>query len=175
MVLFLALKLLNKVMSEYHPVVEQIKILLDAHGAQYQTFEHEEVRTSEEAAAVRPEYSLSQGAKALLVAYKVEGQRHFAQIVVPGDARFDSGKVRELFGVKKVRFASEEEVGELTDGILPGGVPPFGNLFGLPVFVDRSLFLHDEIIFNAGDKRYSIAMKSEDYKNVVEPEVVEVV
>lgn len=163
-------------MNNYHPTVQKIKDLLDSKSVTYKSFEHEAVRTSEEAAAVRPEYSISQGAKALIVAYKDnDGQRQFAQVVVPGDARFDSGKVRTIFGVKKVRFASEEEVGEITGGVLPGGVPPFGNLFGLKVYVDRSLFNNDEIIFNAGDKRFSIAMKSMDYKDVVKPTMVSIV
>ena len=162
-------------MNEYHPVVQKIKKLLNQHDVVYKCFEHEEVRTSEEAAAARPEYTIQQGAKALLVEYRVDGERQFAQVVVPGDARFDSAKVRKLFGVKKVRFASVEEVGALTGGVLPGGVPPFGNLFDLPVYSDRSLFSNEEIIFNAGDKRYSIAMKSEDYRKIVQPEVVKVV
>lgn len=162
-------------MSEYHPTVQQIKRLLDRHSIAYTCFEHEAVRTSEEAASARPGYALSQGAKALLVACKKNGERHFVQVVVPGDTRFDSSKVRELLGVSKVRFASETEVEELTDGILPGGVPPFGNLFGLPVYADTSLFENETIIFNAGDKRFSIAMKSDDYKRVVHPNVVEVV
>ena len=53
------------VMSDYHHTVEKIKTLLDQHGAAYKCFEHEAVRTSEEAAAIRPEYTLAQGEKVL--------------------------------------------------------------------------------------------------------------
>ncbi len=162
-------------MSKYHHMVQKIKDVLDSQSVPYTCFEHAAVRTSKEAAAMRPGYRLSQGAKALLVAYTVDGVRQFAQIVVPGDARFDSHKVCAVLGAKKVRFASEAEVHRLTDGILPGGVPPFGNLFGVPVYVDPTLFDNEEIIFNAGDKRYSIAMRSEAYKKVVQPCVIEVV
>jgi Ala-tRNA(Pro) deacylase len=162
-------------MSDYHPVVEAIKLVLDTAKISYQSFEHEPVRTSEEAAQVRPEYSLAQGAKSLLVRVKKEGKRYFIQVVVPGDKKFDPKKLGKVIGTKDIRFAYEDEVKEVTGGVVPGGVPPFGNIFGLTVYVEQTLLDNDEIIFNAGDRRYSIAMKSADYLNVVKPEVVEVV
>jgi Ala-tRNA(Pro) deacylase len=167
-------------MGEYHPVVSEIKAVLDAHNCEYKCFEHEPVRTSEEAAATRPEYSISQGAKALIVRVKLKGvpkeeEKKFIQIVVPGDARFNPKKVRSVLNVKDVRFATEEEVGKITNGIMPGGVPPFGNLFGLEVVVEATLLdNNDEIIFNAGDRRFSIAMKTDDYKKIVEPKIVDI-
>lgn len=167
-------------MSSYHKTVDQIKNLLDEFHYQYKTFEHEEVGTSEEAAAMRPEYTLAQGAKALIVRLKLKGvppeqEKQFVQIVVPGDAKFDVKKVKQVLNAKDVRFATPEEVGELTDGVKPGGVPPFGMLWQLPVYVEKTLLENDEIIFNAGDRRYSIAMKSTDYLSVVKPEVVDVI
>jgi prolyl-tRNA editing enzyme YbaK/EbsC (Cys-tRNA(Pro) deacylase) len=163
--------------SDYHPVVNKILNLLDAEGSDYKCFEHEAVRTSEEAARVRPGYTLAQGAKALIVRVKPRnaGEKYFAQIIVPGDAKFNTTKLKNALDAKDIRFASEDEVGTLTGGIEPGGVPPFGNLFGLSVCVDASLLAHDEIVFNAGDRRFSIALKTEDYLRVVEPEVVAVV
>lgn len=162
-------------MSDYHPVVEAIKLVLDTAKIEYQSFEHEPVRTSEEAAQVRPEFSLSQGAKSLLVRVKKEGERFFIQVVVPGDKKFDPKKLSKIIGTKDIRFAYEDEVKEVTGGVVPGGVPPFGNIFGLVVYVEQTLLENDEIIFNAGDRRYSIAMNSADYLNVVKPQVVEVV
>jgi prolyl-tRNA editing enzyme YbaK/EbsC (Cys-tRNA(Pro) deacylase) len=154
----------------YHPVVEKIKRLLKENNIEFETFEHEAVRTSEEAAKVRTGYTIQQGAKALLVRVKISNQdKKFVMVVVPGDKRFDNQKLKNLFGAKDIRFATEPEVGEITGGVMPGGVPPFGNLFGLEVYVDNSLFNLERIIFNAGDKRYSIGMKSIDYKNVVNP------
>jgi Ala-tRNA(Pro) deacylase len=167
-------------MTQFHPVVGKIKYLLDQQGVKYQTFEHEAVRTSEEAAATRPEFSLAQGAKALLIRVKKTGvsgdsAKEFVQIVLPGDARFDSKKAKTILGAKDLRFATEEEVSELTDGVKPGGLPPFGNIFGLNVYVDQTLLINKEIIFNAGDRRYSIALKVDDYLAVVQPQIVEVV
>lgn len=167
-------------MGSYHPTVTKIIELLDVHQCTYTCFEHVPVRTSEEASALRPEYTLGQGAKALIIRVKVKGlpseeEKQFVQIVVPGDCTFDAKKVKRLLNAKDIRFATPEEVSEITGGIQPGGVPPFGNLFGVKVYVEKTLLENTEIIFNAGDRRYSIAMNTIEYKKVVEPIICDVV
>lgn len=103
------------------------------------------------------------------------GKKYFSMLVVPGDKRFNIDKVKELLNAKDIRFATEGEVKEIAGGVELGGVPPFGNLFGLKVIVDKSLFNIEKIIFNAGDRRFSIAMKSKDYKTLVNPELESIV
>ncbi|NBD73728.1 hypothetical protein GVX82_01655 [Patescibacteria group bacterium] len=159
----------------YHETVDKIEALLGEHDVPYTKFEHEPVRTSEEAAQVRPEYTLSQGAKALIIRVKKNGEKYFVQFVVPGDARFDVKKARGVLSTNDIRFASEEEVSEITGGVKPGGVPPFGVLWDLPVYVDHHVLANDELIFNAGDRSVSIALRSEDYERVVAPTVAELV
>jgi Ala-tRNA(Pro) deacylase len=56
----------------------------------------------------------------------------------------------------------------------PGGVPPFGNLFDLGVIADQELFGNEKIVFNAGDRRFSVAMKSEDYRQLANPVVASI-
>jgi prolyl-tRNA editing enzyme YbaK/EbsC (Cys-tRNA(Pro) deacylase) len=92
-------------------------------------------------------------------------------LVCPGDKRFDNEKVKQIFNAKDVRFATEEEVAEITSGVQPGGVPPFGNLFDLEVVVDPRLLQNEKIVFNAGDRRFSVAMKSSDYVTLVQPKI----
>lgn len=161
--------------TSYHPVVDRIRKRLDEEGVLYAVFEHEPARTSEEAAAQRPQYSMSQGTKSLIVRVKQQGEKSFAMVVVPGDAKFDTKKVRTAVGASDVRFASEDEVRDVTDGVEPGGVPPFGNQFGLPTYVDPNVLEHEEIIFNAGDKRVSIAMETDPYRRIVQPHVTDLV
>ena len=57
----------------------------------------------------------------------------------------------------------------MTDGVQPGGVPPFGNLFELPVYAVPELFDVERIVFNAGDRRFSLAMRSSDYRRLARP------
>lgn len=160
---------------DYHPVAAKIAELLAKCDAWHETFEHEPVRTSEQAAQIRHGYTLHQGAKAILARIKVnESDKFFVMLVFPGDMQFDKSKVKKYFHARDIRFATEAEVAELTNGILPGGVPPFGNLFGLRVIADPHLFENDKIIFNAGDRRFSVAMTAEDYKRIVSPEIVDI-
>jgi Ala-tRNA(Pro) deacylase len=160
---------------DYHKTVSEIRGTLDKNNVWYETFEHGPVRTSEEAAKIRTGYSLHQGAKAMIVRIKSQGQSKFIMAVLPGDLRIDSNKLKRYFNAKDIRFANEEEVNTITNGVQPGGVPPIGNLFNLEVVADPSIFENERIVFNAGDRRYSIAMKSEDYKKIVNPKIESIV
>jgi prolyl-tRNA editing enzyme YbaK/EbsC (Cys-tRNA(Pro) deacylase) len=161
---------------QYHIVVNLISDLLKQNGFWFETFEHEPVRTSEEAANIRDGYDIHQGAKALIVRIKIsKTNKKFVVLVIPGDLKFEVNKVKLLFGAKDVRFATPQEVFELTSGVQPGGVPPFGNLFNLETIVDPSLLENEKIVFNAGDKSFSIAMKSSDYQKIVNPVVKSIV
>ncbi|PJA47104.1 hypothetical protein CO172_03065 [Candidatus Uhrbacteria bacterium CG_4_9_14_3_um_filter_36_7] len=161
---------------QYHQVATKIINLLKKHNVWFETFEHEPTRTSEESAKIRNGYTLHEGAKALIVRIKISNtNKKFIMLVVPGDLRFETIKVKLLFNAKDVRFATEEEVSELTDGVKPGGVPPFGNLFGLEVLVDSLLLQNERIIFNAGDRRFSVGMKSSDYQKIVNPRIESIV
>lgn len=151
-------------------VKEQIQALLKKHNVAYQEFHHKPVRTSEEAASLRNGYTLSQGAKAIIITAKYsKNDRRYVMLVLPGDKRINGKKVRKVIGAKSFSFATEEEVLKVTGGVLPGGVPPFGNIFDIPVYVDESLGENQRIVFNAGDRSYSIGMNYSDFVNIVNP------
>jgi prolyl-tRNA editing enzyme YbaK/EbsC (Cys-tRNA(Pro) deacylase) len=155
---------------DYHPVVHQIRTLLIHEGCWFETFEHEPVRTSAEAATVRTGYTIDQGAKALIVRAKhPERGKHFVMFVLSGSARFDNARVKALFGFTDLRFATEMEVADITGDVKPGGVPPLGMLFGLPVYVEEALLAHEKIVFNAGDRRFSVAMLTSDFERLTRP------
>lgn len=160
---------------EFHPVVAQIRNLLEENKIPYKFFEHEAVRTSEEAQALRPEYKLCQGAKAIILRCKISGgERKFIMCILPGDMKLDADKVKLVVGAKGVSFATKEESDKITGGIEFGGVPPFGNLFSLPVYMDPKLAENEEIIFNCGDRRASIAMQFNDWEKLVRPIQIEI-
>ena len=157
----------------YNHTVTKILDILKSNKCWFETFDHPPVRTSEEAAKLRPGYDLCQGAKAMIVRIKMsESNKKFAMLVLPGNLRFDSNKVKTFFNAKDIRLATEEEVITITNGVQPGGVPPFGNLFNLELVVDPLLFDNEKIIFNAGDRGFSIAMLSKDYEKLVTPKIV---
>jgi Ala-tRNA(Pro) deacylase len=160
----------------YHPVVTEIRGLLEQEHCWHETFEHHPVRTSEEAAATRPGYTLHQGAKAIIVQRKdAGGEKSFVMLVFPADRKLDSKRAKLASGAKSIRFASEDEVTEVAQGVEVGAIPPFGNLFGLEVIADRSLFEQEKIVFNAGDRRFSVAMASADYRRLGHPTEADIV
>ena len=147
------------------PVFAQVESLLNQHGIAFQVLRHEPVYTSEEAARVRGT-PLASGAKALIC----KGADNFVMFVVPADRKLDSHAVRRAKGWKKLRFATREEVLELT-GLTPGSIPPFGSLFGLPTHCDERLGQSEVINFNAGDHSMSVSMRYADYVLVEKPEL----
>ena len=134
-------------------VFERVESLLNQQGIVFQVLRHEPVYTSEEAARVRGT-SLASGAKALIV----KGEEGFVMFVVPADRKLDSHAVRRAKGWKKMRFATREEVLELT-GLTPGSIPPFGRLFDLPTHCDQRLGENEIVNFNAGDHAISVSMR----------------
>lgn len=141
-------------------VFERLSELLTVAGVPFTVTRHEPVLTSEEAAAVRGA-PLSSGAKALVV----KAGDGFVLLVIPADRKLDSKKARAALGQKSIRFATREEVAEVT-GLQPGSIPPFGSLFGLRTLIDPALGLNSAINFNAGDHAISIQMSHADYVTV---------
>jgi Ala-tRNA(Pro) deacylase len=146
-------------------VFERVESLLKQHGIVFRVLRHEPVYTSEEAARVRGT-PLASGAKALIC----KGESDFVMFVVPEDRKLDSHAVRRGKGWRKLRFATREEVAELT-GLVPGSIPPLGSLFGLPTLCDERLGENEVINFNAGDHGISVSMRYADYIEIEKPEL----
>ena len=141
-------------------VFDRLQAKLRQAGVAFSVTRHAPVYTSEEAAAVRG-VALSSGAKALVV----KAGDEFVMFVVPADRKLDSKKAREALGVKSMRFATREEVEQLT-GLQPGSIPPFGSLFGLKTYCDPALSNNTSINFNAGDHAISVQMPYAEYARV---------
>src|SRR5256885_1754772 len=138
-------------------VFGRLQQLLAARGISHDVLRHAPVYTSEEAAAVRGT-ALASGAKALIC----KADEQFLMVVLPADRKLASKLVRKASGAKSLRFASREEVEQLT-GLAPGSIPPFGSLFNLPTWCDERLSEQARINFNAGDHAISISMAFGDY------------
>ncbi len=145
-------------------VFEKILELLDNNHIKFSVFEHEPVFTSVEAAKVRDDAKLKQGAKALIMLADTKP----IMIVLPGSHRVNSKLFKQLFSIKDLRMATPEEVKSIT-GVEIGAIPPLGNLFSLPVYMDKELGYSDTIFFNPGRHDRSIKMRYTDLISVVNP------
>jgi len=159
-----------------HPLTKQITDLLSSKSFWFETFTHDPVLTSEEAAKTRPGYTLQQGAKAIITKNQKRGsEEEFVMFVIPANLRLSSKKIKKSLDLKGLRFATEEEIGSLTNGVQRGAIPPLGNLFHITVYVDLQLYDNEKIVFNAGDRRFSVAMKSAEYNALVQPTMLDIV
>ena len=148
-------------------VFTKICALLDEQGIEYQKFNHEPTRTSEDAARIRG-VDLHAGAKALVV--RGSKTKNHSLCVIPADLRLDGKKVRNLIG-ENISFAQDPET---VTGCVPGSVPPLGSVLGLKTLCDKRLAEVPIINFNAGSLTDSIEMKYTDYLIVENPQLVDI-
>jgi Ala-tRNA(Pro) deacylase len=128
---------------------------------------HAPTRTSEESAIARGE-ELRIGGKALII--KVDAE--FRLFVLSANRKLDSAAIRTHFQAKKTRFASPEELFQMT-GLVPGSVPPFGApILPFLLYADPSVFENERIAFNAGSLTDSIVMGIDDYRRLAKPEIL---
>jgi len=92
--------------------------------------------------------------------------------VVPADRQLDLRKLERLTG-KRASLQSEKEFAPFFPDCAPGAMPPFGNLYGLPTYVDRRLAEEDYIVFEAGTYTQAIKLSYRDYERAVKPEVAD--
>lgn len=145
---------------------EMILKVLKTRAIPYETAEHEPVRTSEEAAKVRGE-ELSNGAKALILRGEKTGNN--LMVVIPGDKKLNLKAVEKQFG-EGVEFEKPEVILEKF-GIEVGGVPPFGHLLGMRVYLDNHFTKIKKVAFNAGLRSHSITMPAESLVEVLDAEM----
>src|SRR5476651_388680 len=127
-------------------VLTRIRRTLTDAGIAFREIAHEPTLTSEASAAARGE-PLGVGAKALLL----RTEETFRLFVLPADCKLDSAAVKRELGIKRLRFATSEELLAQT-GLVPGAVPPFGSpILPFELYADRSIGVHyDRVAFNAG-------------------------
>jgi len=94
-------------------------------------------------------------------------------LALPAPARVDLKRAVAELGVKEVRLAREEEFAAAFPDCDVGAMPPLGNLYGVPTFVDRSLTEDESIIFQAGTHTDTVRLAYKDYERLVKPVVAE--
>ena len=147
-------------------ILANLREFLDASKASYSVHSHPTAYTAQEIAAL----SHVKG-RALAKVVMVKAGADLTMLVLPADHKVDFARVKAVLGVKDVKLAQEGEFSGVFPGCEVGAMPPFGNLFNLPVYADRSLEKDEEIVFNAGTHTLTAKMAWRDYARLVKPKM----
>ena len=145
------------------PIPERLVTYLREKKVAFEVLHHQEAFTAQTIAAVE-HIKGRHHAKVVMVK---SGAEHL-MMVLPADCRIDLEKLETLIG-KPASLESEAEFKALFPDCAPGTMPPFGDLYGLPTYVDRSLTKEDFIVFEAGTHTDAIRLKYDDYERVANP------
>jgi Ala-tRNA(Pro) deacylase len=148
-------------------MLQRLLQYLDDNHVEYTHHTHPTAYTAREVASVEhiPAHRIAK-----VVVYFTENG--YGMAVLPGDSMLDLQSLRTALGVSRLRLATESELADLFPDCELGAMPPFGNLFDLPVFVDGSLTTEETIAFNAGTHRDVVHMKYRDFERLVRPKVM---
>ncbi|MCP4002707.1 MAG: YbaK/EbsC family protein [bacterium] len=102
----------------------------------------------------------------------VRTEKGLVLVVLPADDRVSETKLRLALGAEYVEIASETEIAEVCPECEVGAAPPFGNLWGLEVFVNTALAESETITFNAGTHRTAVRMGYADWAGLTTPRVI---
>jgi Ala-tRNA(Pro) deacylase len=148
---------------------EKLAEYLESQGVQYTVIEHHApVYTAQEIAA-STHIPGKQLAKTVMV--KVDGG--LAMAVIPASQRVNLNRLKELVGAGKVELASEQEFRNKFPDCQVGAMPPFGNLYGIPVYAAQDLAEEIEIAFCAGSHTELVRMAFSDFKRLAEPKILD--
>lgn len=93
--------------------------------------------------------------------------KNYALVLIPANKNLDKGKFKKVAKVKNIDFVTENWVKKNLKGVKIGAVPPFGNLWKLPTFIDRSLMKQSKIIVNGGNWNWSIKISPTVFKKAI--------
>jgi Ala-tRNA(Pro) deacylase len=148
------------------PILKKLREYLDANGVRYEVRSHPQAFTANAVAAAE---HVPRMAMAKVVV--VRSGAHFLMTVLPAAYRVDLKPLRREVGKVGLHLATEEEFAGLFPECAPGAMPPFGNLYGIPVWVDEALTKEAEIVFNAGNHEQTVHMAYGDFARLVQPKV----
>jgi Ala-tRNA(Pro) deacylase len=147
--------------------LSKVKDFLDANAVKYVVVSHSKAYTAQGIAAVS-HISGKELAKTVIV--KLDGA--LAMAVLPASYQVDLPALKRATGVQEAALATEREFKQHFPDCETGAMPPFGNLYGIPVYVDETLTEDKEIAFNAGSHYELIKMAYLDFERLVGPEVM---
>jgi Ala-tRNA(Pro) deacylase len=147
---------------------ESLEDYLRENRIPFETQHHPRAVTAQEVAA-----SEHVPGKMLAKTVMVLADREMVMLALPASYQVDLGKAATALGVKEVRLAEEEEFEDTFPDCEIGAMPPFGNLYGVPVYVDETLAEDETIVFRSGTHTDTMSVSYADFERLVEPTIAE--
>jgi Ala-tRNA(Pro) deacylase len=148
--------------------LRRLQEYLDSNHVSYEVLGHQEAYTAPEIA-----HSLHVSGKMVAKVVIVKAGDRFVMTVLPSNWKIDFDRLKEVLEATRVRWATEDEFKGLFPDCEIGTMPPFGNLYGIEVYVDQSLTEDEEIVFQAGTHFGAVKLRYQDFSNLVHPKVAE--
>lgn len=144
---------------------KKLKEFLDSNNIKYVSIKHSSAYTAQEIAA-NAHIPGKELAKTVII--KINGK--MAMAVLPASYKVSFDHLKDALGVNEVRLAYEQEFMDKFPDCEVGAMPPFGNIYGMDVYVAESLAEDEEIAFNACNHTELIKMNFSDFEKLVKPE-----
>jgi Ala-tRNA(Pro) deacylase len=149
-------------------ILRGLQEYLDHHHVHYEVLGHEAAYTAPEIA-----HRLHVSGKMLAKVVMIQADKRFVMAVLPSNWQIDFARLKEALRSRHVRLATEDEFKGLFPDCEVGTMPPFGNLYDVPVYVDELLAKDEQIVFEAGTHDGAVKLRYEDFANLVQPTVAE--
>jgi len=150
----------------YMPIPKKIINFLEKNKVKYEAIQHRIVYTAFDKAATLkvPERIVG---KTLVM----KMDKKIGLALIPANKVLDKEKFKKMAKAKNVDFIKEAWMKKNLKGLKVGAIPPFGNLWRLLTFIDKSLLNQPKIIINGGDYNFSIKITPASLKKLI-PDLV---
>ena len=149
-------------------VLKRLQSYLDANKIPYEVVSHPKAYTAHDMA-----HTLDVAGELVAKVVVVKADRYFVMTVLPSTWRVDVKRLRDVLDADDVRLATEAEISNLFPDCQVGTMPPFGNLYGVEVYVDQFLTEDETIVFEAGTYVGAMKLRYKDFADLVRPKVGE--
>lgn len=146
--------------------LQKLQDYLRSQGVEFEVITHPPAYTAQELAAI--EHIKGRFHAKVVMAFAGD---NLVMLVLPATHKVDLDRLKAELGVPAVRLAKEQEFSTVFPDCEVGAMPPFGNLYGIPVYVDASLQADPWIAFLAGSHTVTMRISYADYERLVQPTV----
>jgi Ala-tRNA(Pro) deacylase len=146
--------------------LDRLKMYLEEHEVKYEVQHHKETYTAQEVAA-----EVHEKGRFIAKVFIARADGNLKMLVLPAHLHVDYERIKQYTGAEDFRREHEDHFKHLFPDCEVGAMPPFGNLYKIPVYLDRSLAEMPYLVFQAGSHRDTIKIATHDYIKLVNPTI----